>query len=488
MTYRKEKDAISEVNVPVDAYYGSFTTRALSTFDISGITPFSHFRRAFCLVKKASLYANHELGLIENDKFEAIDKAINEFESGKFDDEYVLDYFQAGAGTPFNMNFNEIVANRANEILGGKKGRYEFVHPNNHVNMSQSSNDVVPTVVCVAAILYFREKLCVSVSELVQSFMKKAKEGGDVLKVGRTHLMDAVPVTLEQEIGAMGNNLKKALKVAEDSVSYLYEIGLGGTATGSGITTHPKFCETVVKYLRDFSGIEELWISEDLLEMTASMDSFAMFSASLRGIANSYIKIAGDLKILNMGPKGGIGEIILPEVEPGSSIMPGKVNPSACECLHMIGIEVSGFDAAINIAAQSGQLQLNYMAPLVMFNLEMSMKILAEGASMFKEHCVDDLEFNFDRISELLDGSLVFATGLVPYLGYQVVAEIVNEALESNSSIKDVVMDHGLMNEDQIVDVLSPSKVCNPSEIDVALRDLIQGSSAYKDYLVKIGK
>ncbi len=308
--FRVEKDALGEVEVPLDSYIGSFTVRAHENFSISGMTASEFFRRAIAIQKKASLFANYELGLISEEKFNAISQAIEEFLNGSFDSEYSLDYFQAGAGTPFNMNFNEIIANRANEILGGSKGKYEFVHPNNHVNMGQSSNDVIPTAIRIASILYFREELKPAVIRLVESFRSKAKEGKSLLKVGRTHLEDAVPMTVEQEFMVFARSLEKSLEFIMIAQKSLYELGLSGTALGSGITTHPEYSKIVIKYLRNFSAIEELFISDYLFEMSQSCQALGIYSSSLRALANDYIKISNDLKILNMGPNAGIAEII----------------------------------------------------------------------------------------------------------------------------------------------------------------------------------
>ena len=445
MTFRKEKDALGEVNVPSAAYYGSFTQRALDNFNLSSQRASDYFRKAIGSVKKAACLANTDLGFIGKQESKAIITALDEFIEGRFNDEYQLDVFQAGAGTPFNMNCNEVVANRANELLGYEKGSYKAIHPNNHVNMGQSSNDTIPTAIRIANIWYFERELKPALIKLIQSFRDKAKEGADVLKVGRTHMQDAVPITFEQEFNAMARMIEKSLDFASYCSKSMYELGLGGTAIGTGITTSPEYKDLVIKYLRDVTGLEELYISDDTIEMTQSCDALGIFSSGLRAIANDWIKICGDLKILNMGPLAGIAEIVLPEVEPGSSIMPGKVNPSVVEAVHMVACQVVGNDHAVQLGVQGGQLQLNVMTPMILFNLEFSQSLLKNTADMFRVDCIDGIEIKKEQIKKLLEGSLVFATALVPYLGYQVVAELVNEGLDLGKSINELVLKYGLM-------------------------------------------
>lgn len=485
---RVEKDALGEVSVPLEALYGSFTVRALENFNLSGLTPSSFFRRAICLLKKSACEANTELGLIPEDKSKAMLTAMTEFLNGDYDDQYHLDYFQAGAGTPLNMNFNEIVANRANELLGGKLGVYDLVHPNNHVNMAQSSNDVIPTAIRIACVLYFREELLPAMQKLIDSIYKKGLEGAGVLKVGRTHLEDAVPMTVEQEFSAWARSLEKSLSFARKTLIELFELGIGGTALGSGITTHPEYTNVLIKYLRKNSGVEEFFISDNLFEMCQSSAALGEYSAGLRAIANDLNKISNDLKLLNMGPKAGIAEIILPEVEPGSSIMPGKVNPSVAEAIHMVACQIVGNDAAVQMGVSAGQLQLNVMTPMILFNLEFSASLLKRTADMMRVYCVDEIIIDKKMIKKHLDNSLVFATALVPYLGYQVVAELVNEGLKESMSIKDVALKYQLLTQNEVDFILDPVNICAPALIDVELRETAQNRAAYKEYRVIIGK
>lgn len=488
MTFRKEKDALGEIEVPFNAYYGSFTQRALNNFNLSNQRASGYFRKAIGSVKKAACLANTDLGFIDKEYSKAMIAALDEFIEGRFNEEYVLDIFQAGAGTPYNMNCNEIVANRANEILGGSKGLYEFVHPNNHVNMGQSSNDTIPTAIRIANIWYFERELKPALLQLIKSFRAKAKEGAGVLKVGRTHMEDAVPLTFEQEFNAMARMIEKSLEFASYCSKSLYELGLGGTALGTGITTTPEFKPNVIEHLKMVTGIDELFISDDTIEMTQSCDALGIFSSGLRSIANDWMKICNDLKILNMGPLAGIAEIVLPEVEPGSSIMPGKVNPSTVEAVHMVACQVIGNDHAVQLGVQGGQLQLNVMTPMILFNLEFSQSLLKNTADMFRLDCIDGIEIRKERIKELLEGSLVFATALVPYLGYQVVAELVNEGLDSGKTISSMVLKYNLMTSDQLDKVLDPAKITEPCEIDTELRDDVQHTEEYISYRIKIGK
>lgn len=485
---RTEKDALGSIQVPLDAMYGSFTARALENFNLSGLTPSSFFRKAIALLKKSACEANSELGLLPEDKSRAILQAIEEFLNGNYDDQYHLDYFQAGAGTPLNMNFNEIVANRANILLGGKLGVYDLVHPNNHVNMAQSSNDVIPTAIRMASVMYFKEELLPAMQKLIDSVYTKGHEGAGVIKVGRTHLEDAVPMTVEQEFSAWARSLEKSLSFARKTMTELFELGIGGTALGSGITTHPEYTKSIIKFIRKNTGIEEFFISDNLFEMCQSSAALGEYSAGLRAIANDLNKISNDLKILNMGPKAGIAEIVLPEVEPGSSIMPGKVNPSVAEAIHMVACQIIGNDAAVQMGVSAGQLQLNVMTPMILFNLELSASLLKKTADMMRVYCIDEIIIDKEMIKKHLDNSLVFATALVPYLGYQVVAELVNEGLKTDTPIAEVALKYELMSGEELAEILDPANVCAPALINVELRDEIQKRQAYSSYMQLIGK
>jgi aspartate ammonia-lyase len=418
---RREIDALGPVEVPLDSYGGSFTARAYTNFKISSLrAPFS-FKVGLAFVKMSAAEVNAELGHLGKKESKAILQAAKEFLEGQFDDDFDLDVYQAGAGTPYNMNLNEILANRANEILGGKKGVYSPVHPNNHVNMAQSSNDVIPTAIRLAALLelapVFQEG-----EAMVASLEKKAKDFGAHIKVGRTHLQDAVPVTLGQEFKAYAESLKRALERLGTSAMDLADTGIGATATGSGINTHPRFAELMREHLSERMGLPLRPL--DPFENNHSMACFLTVSAALRGLSTELLRVCNDLRLM----AGPLQEIQLPEVEPGSSIMPGKVNPSVLECMSMICVQVIGFDTAIALSAQQGQLELNWYTPLIMWDLLHGMDILARGMEMLKRECLDGIAANEDQMKTVLENSVAVATALAPVLGYHEVAELVKES------------------------------------------------------------
>ena len=464
---RKEIDAIGPVDVPRNAYYGSFTTRALANFQISGIAAPTAFQRAFGMVKLAACRVNRKLGGLTAKEAKAMDQAAREFIEGRFDDEFQIDVYQAGAGTPYNMNTNEIIANRANEILGGKKGKYEFIHPNNHVNMAQSSNDTNPTATRIAILMAFKP-LKKEMVKLAKSFERLGKKHSKLLKVGRTHLEDAVPVTLGQEFDAYAAALRTALVTIEESEKALRVLGIGGTAMGTGINTDPKFAKMMCAELSKLSAFK-LTPAKNKIETTHSHSALLKASSALRALAIEVNRIANDLRLLNMGPKAGLAEIVLPEVEPGSSIMPGKVNPSTAECMNMICFQVIGCDEAVSLGAQGGQLELNWFTPLIMWNVMHSSKIMSNGLKMFREHCVDGIKVNRAHIKETFENSLVTATALAPYLGYHVMAECVNEALAQNRPLREVVASKNLIPEKTLDKLLSPEKMVKPQVIDQKL-------------------
>lgn len=460
---RTENDALGNIEVPRDAYYGSFTTRALTNFQISGITAPATFRRAIACVKYAAAQANTDLGKLNPKLTKAILQALEEFMAGKFDDEYQIDIFQAGAGTPYNMNLNEIIANRANEIIDPKsvRGSYSPINPNNHVNMAQSTNDVFPTSTRVA-IIWESIALQKESALFAKSLRAKAKKFSKILKVGRTHLQDAVPVTLGQEFESWAVAVEKDLHELKHATSLLCEIGLGGTALGTGINTHKTYHKLVTRHLAKITKIP-LKTTNNLFETTSNMNAFSTVSSSLRNLAITMQRVAQDLKLLNMGPIGGIGEIVLPEVEPGSSIMPGKVNPSIAECAQMIAYQVQGNDRAVELAVMNGQLELNVMTPLILKNLHDSCALLRNGFNMFRLFCVDAILANTKRCQELLEKSLCVATALNPYLGYHQTAELVNEALRNNTHLSALILKKNLMPKAQLEKILDPKNLTKPN-------------------------
>lgn len=441
--FRVETDALGAVKVPAEAYAGSFTTRAMEHFKISGMGAPHEFRWALGAVKLAACRTNAGLGLLDKKAAGAMDKAAREFMEGKFDEEFRIDVYQAGAGTPYNMNANEVIANRANELLKAPKGSYKFVHPNDHVNKGQSSNDVIPTATRLAVLWGFKN-LLPEVQALRASFEALRKKHARTVKVGRTHLQDAVPVTLGQEFGAYASALGTALITLKEAEVSLRTVGLGGTAIGTGITAHPHFQKKVVKELSTLSGFS-LKPAGDLIETTHSHAALLKASSALRALAVEVNRIANDLRLMASGPKAGFNDILLPAVEPGSSIMPGKVNPSIPECVNMICAQVIGLDHGVSLGAQGGQLELNWYTPLLMVNLTHSCTILTNGLALFRRKCVEGISANTTELRATFEGSLVTATALSPRLGYHAVAECVNEALRSKKSLREVVVECRLL-------------------------------------------
>ncbi|PIP66619.1 aspartate ammonia-lyase [Candidatus Peregrinibacteria bacterium CG22_combo_CG10-13_8_21_14_all_44_10] len=437
--YRTEKDALGEVSVPKDAYFGSFTSRALDNFQISDMSAPEEFCTALGYVKLAAARANKKLGELGAKEAKAIDKAALEFIDGKFDSEFMLDVFQAGAGTSYNMNANEIIANRANEILGGKKGEYEYVHPNNHVNMAQSSNDVIPTATRIALVM-MSKWLTAELEDFIKSLEAKGREFKSIQKVGRTHLQDAVPITLGQEFTAYAQAIKNSLESLKEAISALKQLGIGGTAIGTGVNTHPKFKDTIIAELSELTG-EKFSKAPNSITTTHSMQVFSRYSASLRNLAIEIHRIMGDIRLMNAGPRAGVREIKLPKVQPGSSIMPAKLNPSIPECMSMICGQVIGADSVVVFAAQGGQFELNWYTPLIMFNMTMAVRILENGLRMTREKCIDGIEACEAEIKGSFDRSLCTATELVPKLGYHEVTRLVKEAMKSGKGLREVMDD-----------------------------------------------
>ncbi|MFO7872826.1 MAG: aspartate ammonia-lyase, partial [Candidatus Undinarchaeales archaeon] len=444
---RKEKDSLGEVEVPENVYYGSFTQRAKDNFKLSGIKEHPALIKAYILVKKAAANANIKLKSLDSERGNAIIEACDEILDGNYQDQFVLDMFQAGAGTPFNMNSNEVIANLASEKLGKEKGSY-YVHPNDHVNMGQSSNNVTPTAVKVASLLLLKD-LISELELLSKEFRKKGKEYGDLVKVGRTHLMDAVPITYGQVFNSYASSINHSAKRLERNSGGLLEIGLGGNAIGTGINTDDKFREIAASELSKITDFEFKEASDNI-EMTWTMAPFVEFSSSIKNLALELDKISSDLRLLSSGPKAGLNEITLPEVEPGSSIMPGKINPSIAEAVNQVCLQVVGNCSVIDEASRSGQLELNFYTPLIGFNLIWSLELLTRTVKMFNEKCIAGLEVNEERVKELFDKSVCQATALCPELGYSKVAELVKEAWKKDKSMKELVLEKDLLEEEKV--------------------------------------
>lgn len=480
---RVEKDSLGEKRVPADAYYGIFTQRAKENFQISGVTTHPRMIWALGVVKEAAATTNKDLELLEPRIANAIVRAAKEVQKGKFNDQFVVDIYQAGAGTPMNMNANEVIANRATEILGGKLGSY-LVHPNNHVNMGQSSNDVVPTVMRLAAVAMVND-LEAQFRMLESSLLKKAVQFKDVIKVGRTHLQDAVPLLLGQEFEAYAEYVKRDLMRMRNASTELYELGIGGTAVGTGITAHPLFRKRCVEHICELTG-ERFYPSQSTLYMNQSVDAFVQLSAELRAYAVDAIKICNDLVLMTSGPQAGLHEVELPSVEPGSSIMPGKVNPSIAEAYKMVCLQVMGNEHTIERASQEGQLELNPMTPVIAHNLIASLELLINGTKMFREKCIDGIRANKEACERTFMNSLSVATALTPYLGYDITAYLVKEALKKGMTIKDVVLAHELMTENDLTRLLHPYRLTKPVTIDRELQEKIRRSEAFRKMARKV--
>ena len=492
MKTRTEKDCLGNIEVPLEAYYGSFTVRAAQNFKISGRLAHPQYIKSLAILKKSCAAANLKLGLLDKKVGDAIllaaDSIISDDFSqyGKPEELFPLDVFQAGAGTPFNMNMNEVLANIAITKLGGKQGDYSLVHPNNHVNMSQSSNDVTPTTIRLATLALLKN-LEHEINALSHSFAKKAREYKDVVKVGMTHLEDAVPITFGQVFYSYAHSLEDALRRVSAAKESLLELGIGGTAIGTGITTHPDFKKTVIEELTKETGFK-LKVSPDSIMLTWSMAAFVEVSSALKNLALELNKISNDLRLMNSGPETGFAQIVLPEVEPGSSIMPGKINPSVAECLNMICYQAIGNDLTITLASENGQLELNVMTPVIGYNLFFSIDILTAGMKMLREFNIEGLKVNVERCTQLLEKNPIIATALNPYLGYEVVAELIKEAWKENKPIREIVLKHALIEQKVLSELLDAKRLTQPGIVDKRLAASVKESDAYKAYRKMIGK
>ncbi len=448
METRKERDSLGVREVPADAYYGIQTLRATENFPVSGIRARPEFINAFAMVKKAAALANMDVGWLEPYKAEAIVSACDEIMSGKLQDQFVVDDFQAGAGTSFNMNLNEVIANRALELVGKAKGDYSVINPNDHVNMAQSTNDTYPTAMRLC-ILIIAQDLLDKLDLLRKAFVRKGMQFEKILKSGRTHLMDALPVTLGQEFMAYSVAIKKSRDQLKEKLKLLEEVPLGATAVGTGANTHPDYQRQVVKRLRAITGLN-LIEAEDPREALQSRLDFAMISGGLKALALELIRISNDLRLMNSGPITGWAEIRLPATQPGSSIMPGKVNPVMAECMDMICFQIMGNDISVSMAVQAGQMELNVMNPVMIHNILESMVLLNNYIPVYIEKCISGIEADEAKCRSYLDKNPSIATFLDPHIGYMQSAEIAKEALSRNMSVKDLVIEKGILTPEQV--------------------------------------
>jgi fumarate hydratase class II len=453
-SYRIEHDTMGSLKVPAKAYYGAQTQRALENFQISGLVFPRGFIRALGIIKKASADANMQLGLLDERIGRVIVQAAQEVIDGKLDEHFVVDIFQTGSGTSTNMNANEVIANRAIELLGGTKGDRGFIHPNDHVNMSQSSNDVFPTAIHVSVVEALVSRLLPALKGLVLELEKKVEEFTDVVKPGRTHLQDAVPITLGQEFSGYASMIIHGIERIEKARVSLSELAIGGTAIGTGLNAPPDFEKLVIDRINNITGLQ-FGPSKNKFEALQSRDAAVETSGALRTVAVSMMKIANDLRLLSSGPATGIGEIELPAVQPGSSIMPGKVNPVIPESVNMVCAQVIGNDLTITISGQCGTLELNTMMPLIAFNMLQSIEIEANAARNLAEKCVSGIRANRERCMELAEKSSALATAVAPSIGYDRAAKIVKKAQEENKTIRQVMLEEGISKDevDRILDL-----------------------------------
>ena len=454
MNYRLERDSLGEVNVPTDAYYGVQTVRAVENFPISGLRAHADLIVATILVKKAAAEANLALGRLDRDVARAIVQAADDVLAGRLRDQFVVDVYQAGAGTSHNMNANEVLANRASEILGDGRGTYTRVHPNDHVNMAQSTNDVFPTATRLA-LLAGAGALAGAARELGDSLARKSDGFAGVLKTGRTHLQDAVPMTLGQEFSGYAACLRRGAEDVEAATRQLYELNIGATAIGTGLNAGDEYRRCVVENLARYTGLP-LTPAGNLFRVTQSMGDVLAYSSAVRRLGVEVSKVANDLRLLSMGPRAGLSEIALPAVQPGSSIMPGKVNPSIPEMVNQVCFQVIGCDTTIAMACEAGQLELNVMMPVIAWNGLHAATILREALKVLRTRCIDGLTADPSRARELLDRSTAMATALSPYLGYAVTADLAKESVRTGRPIRDLVLEHGLLDGDRLDRILSP--------------------------------
>ena len=460
---RKEKDTMGSIDVPDDAYYGAQTQRAIENFPISNITISNSMIRALGIIKRSAAIINNDLGLLNDERKIAIVQAADEIIEGKFDHQFPVDIYQTGSGTSSNMNCNEILSNRASEIMGGKIGSKVPVHPNDHVNLGQSSNDVIPTAIHIAVNIMLEMELMPTMQKLANELDNKVSEFSGIVKIGRTHLQDATPITLGQEFSGYRQMIINGIKRIQNTQSLLSELAQGGTAVGTGINTNENFGSLMAKEISHFTGIE-FCESPNHFEAQGAQDAAVETSGALKTVAVSLSKIANDIRWLGSGPRAGLGELILPAIQPGSSIMPGKTNPVICESMIQVCAQVIGNDTAITIGGQGGIFELNLMLPLIAHNLTNSVKILTNGCKVFTEKLIVGLKANEEVCSEHIEGSLAMCTSLAPVIGYDKAAEIAYKAYSSGKTVREIAVDEIVLDKNELDKLLDPVSMTKPSK------------------------
>ena len=463
MKFRKEKDSMGEVEVPEDKYFGAQTQRSLNNFKIGGEKFQRDFIRAYGIVKKAAASVNNSKGLLDSKLADAIKKASQEVIEGKLDEHFPLVVWQTGSGTQSNMNFNEVIANRSIELLGGELGSKEPVHPNDHVNMGQSTNDTFPTAINIAAVEAVSNKLMPELKELCNSLQKKSDAFDKIIKLGRTHLQDATPLSLGQEFSGYSSALSHGIKRVEKGLESCYELAMGGTAVGTGINSFDGFGQLVANEISELTNLPFI-TAENKFEALGGQDCIVELSGSLKTVAVSLFKIANDIRWLSSGPRSGIGEILIPENEPGSSIMPGKVNPTQCEAMTMVCTQVMGNDNTISIAGASGNFELNVYRPVIAYNIIQSITLLTDACNSFRLNCVNGIEANKERIHSNLYNSLMLVTALNSHIGYDKAAEVAKKAYKEKISLREAIVDLGYLSGEDFDQLVQPEKMIKPNK------------------------
>jgi fumarate hydratase class II len=461
MSYRIESDSMGEVQVPEDKYYGAQTVRSMMNFPIGTERMPEEIIHAFGILKKSAALVNKELGLLPAEKAEGIVKAAEEVMAGKLADHFPLVVWQTGSGTQSNMNVNEVIANRAVEMAGGKRGAKTLIHPNDDVNKAQSSNDTFPTAMHIAVTLAVHQRLMPALQHIHDALKRKAQEFDGIVKIGRTHLMDATPLTLGQEFSGYVQQIANGLKRVEAALPRLYELALGGTAVGTGLNTHPQFAQKSAAKIAELTGYPFI-SAPNKFESLAAHDAMVELSGVLKTLACSLMKIANDIRWLGSGPRCGIGEIRLPENEPGSSIMPGKVNPTQCESMTMICAQVFGNDVAVNFGGASGNFELNVFKPMIVYNILQSIRLLSDGCQSFTDRCIEDITVDEQRVKMHLTNSLMLVTALNPHIGYDNAAKVAKKAFQENTTLKDAVVKLGLLSAEKFDQIVRPEDMIHP--------------------------
>lgn len=457
---RIEKDLLGPREVPAEAYYGVQTLRAVENFPITGYRIHEELITAMAIVKKAAALANMDVKRLDTTIGEAITRAADEMINGKWHDQIIVDPIQGGAGTSTNMNINEVLANRALELMGNEKGDYSHCSPNTHVNMSQSTNDSVPSAIHIA-VLRLLEKLLETMEDMHSVFQLKAEEFNHVIKMGRTHLQDAVPIRLGQEFAAYSRVVERDIKRIKQTRQYLYELNMGATAVGTGLNADPRYIKLVVSHIADISGLPVVG-SEHLVDATQNTDVFTEVSSALKVCMTNMSKIANDLRLMASGPRAGLGEISLPARQPGSSIMPGKVNPVIAEVINQVAFQVIGNDQTINLASEAGQFELNVMEPVLVFNLLQSISIMNNAFRTFTDNCLKGIEANEARLKEYVEKSAGIITAVNPHIGYEAASKIAREAILSGTSIRELCLKYDVLTEEELNLILNPDEMTHP--------------------------